>query len=278
MIKVKRPPGPKQLLDPSADVGLEREEAVKFYNAAVKARKAFPFKVYKQPYVKEAIEKVFHKKCAYCETFYIAAQPVDVEHFRPKGAVLVDKQKKPGYYWLASEWTNLLPSCIKCNRANTYLMPNNKKETMGKQNFFPLEDEAKRATKPGEERNEKPLLLNPFIDNPAKHLEFAVDGMVRPALNSKGQPSNRGEVSIKIYALCRPELVERRAEYARLILAQIERVRRANENRRRYPNDDSFENDVRKELKELKDYLEPHKEYSAMARQLTHEFLKSEGN
>jgi len=277
MIKVTRPPGPKQLLAPAADVDLERQEALKFYKAAVKTRKEFPFKIYKQPYVKEAIEKIFHKKCAYCETFYIVAQPVDVEHFRPKGAVVVGKEKKPGYYWLASEWTNLLPSCIRCNRSNTYLMPNNKKETMGKKNFFPLEDEAKRATKPGEERNEKPLLLNPFVDNPEKHLEFTDDGVVRPALNSKGQASNKGEVSIKIYALCRPDLVERRAEYARKILAQIERVRRPRENMRTYPNDASFEDDVRRELKELKYYLEPHQEYSAMTRQLTDDFLKSEG-
>lgn len=47
---------------------------------------------------------------------------------------------------------------------------------------------------------------------------------------------------------------------------------------RNYPSDSNFENDLRKELKELKDYLEPHKEYSAMAQQLTDEFLKSEGN
>lgn len=276
MIKVKLPPGPKQLLDPAADVDLERQEALKFYTAAVKIKKEFPFKVYKQPYVKEAIEKIFHKKCAYCETLYIVVQPVDVEHFRPKGAVVVGKQKKPGYYWLASEWTNLLPSCIRCNRSNTYLMPNNKKETMGKKNFFPLEDEAKRATKPGEERHEKPLLLNPFIDDPAEHLEFTDDGVVRPARDRSGQPSNKGDVSIKIYGLWRPDLVERRAEYARKIRAQIERVRRARRKMRTYPKDVSFEDDVRTELKELKYYLEPHQEYLAMARQLTDAFLKSE--
>lgn len=278
MIKVKRLPGPKQLLDPAADVALEREEALKFYTAAVRSKKGFPFKIYSQPYVKEAIEKIFHKKCAYCETFYVVAQPVDVEHFRPKGAVVVDKQKKLGYYWLASDWANLLPSCIRCNRPNTYLMPNNKKETMGKSNFFPLEDEAARATKPGEERNEKPVLLNPFIDNPAKHLEFTDDGVVRPAVNSKGEPSNRGEVSIRIYALCRPDLVEHRAAKAKKILAQMERVRRAREYMQTYPNDVNFANDVRRELKELKNYLEPNQEYSAMARQLTDKFLNSEGN
>jgi uncharacterized protein (TIGR02646 family) len=278
MIKLKRPAGPRQLREPAAeDVDRERREALKFYTAAVKARKEFPFKIYRQPYVKETIEKIFHKKCAYCESLYIVTQPVDIEHFRPKGAVVVNNQKKPGYYWLASDWTNLLPSCIRCNRSNSYLMPNNKKETMGKKNFFPLEDEGQRATKPGDERNEKPLLLNPFNDNPAKHLEFTAQGVVRAALN-KGEPSSKGLASITICALSRPDLVERRAEYARKILAQIERVKRATLNMQRYPNDSNFKDDLRKELRELKDYLEPNKEYAAMARQLAKDFLRSVKN
>ena len=132
MIKVRRPPGPKQLREPAPEVATERTEALKFYQAKVKTKEEFKFGVYRKPYVKEAIEKIFHRKCAYCETFYIVNSPVDVEHFRPKGAVVVQKQKKLGYYWLASEWTNLLPSCIRCNRKNTYLMPNKKKETLGK--------------------------------------------------------------------------------------------------------------------------------------------------
>ena len=154
-------------------------------------------------------------------------------------------------------------------------MPNNKKESLGKQNYFPIADEKRRARKPGDERNEKPLLLNPFTDKPSQHLEFADDGIVRPTLDRRGKPSAKGEVSIRIYALCRPELVERRAERAGAILAQIERVKRACANMQKYPNDPDFRSDLRRELAELKTYLDPSREYSEMARQLTETFFAS---
>jgi uncharacterized protein (TIGR02646 family) len=73
--------------------------------------------VYKDGAVKAALDAMFHGKCAYCEFMYIGGMPVDIEHFRPKGAVIVGgKMRKPGYYWLAAKWENLLPSCIDCNR------------------------------------------------------------------------------------------------------------------------------------------------------------------
>jgi hypothetical protein len=72
----------------------------------------------------------FYKKCAYCETsierFYS-----DAEHHRPKRRVRIKDQngilvpvccevgvgppglqmKHPGYFWLAYDWKNLIPSC-----------------------------------------------------------------------------------------------------------------------------------------------------------------------
>ena len=116
MIKRTRPTAPRELLDPAAEVARERDDAMKYYTASVKSKEKFAFKVYRQRYVKEALEKIFFKKCAYCESLYVVTTPVDIEHFRPKSAVKVGRQKKLGYYWLASEWTNLLPSCNKCNR------------------------------------------------------------------------------------------------------------------------------------------------------------------
>ena len=58
MIKRDRPKAPRELLDPAAEVDHERKEAMKFYTASVKRKKAFDFKVYRQPYVKNAIEKI----------------------------------------------------------------------------------------------------------------------------------------------------------------------------------------------------------------------------
>lgn len=276
MIKVKRPRAPRELSIPDAAVKAEREKALRFYKRKANLKKEFEFEIYRQEYVKLAMEKAFHGKCAYCECHYEALVPVDVEHFRPKGAVIVDgKLTKPAYYWLASEWTNLLPSCIRCNRPNKYRLPDKKTVTMGKHNFFPLEDGSPRAKKPGEERKERPLLLNPCKDDPAKHLEFRNDGIVMAAQDARGRISKKGELSITIYGLSRPRLIERRAETAKQIAAQIERVREAALNVREFPATPRFKDVLRRELAVLKEFRNPKKQFAGMARQLTEEFLKS---
>ena len=196
MIKVKRPRAPRELSKPVVAVKQERDAALRFHKIKANLKKEFPFKIYKQDFVKTPMEKAFYGKCAYCESFYESLIPVDVEHFRPKGAVVVDgKMTKPAYYWLASEWTNLLPSCIRCNRANKYKMSKKKIVTMGKKNFFPLEEGCPRATKPGQEKRERPLLLNPCKDDPSKHLEFRNNGVVLAAQDGTlqdGSPTRAG--------------------------------------------------------------------------------------
>ena len=276
MIKVKRPRSPRELSMPAAAVKAERDSVLRFYKLKANLKKEFPFEVYRQEYVKVAMEKAFYGKCAYCESYYESLIPVDVEHFRPKGAVIVDgKLTKPAYYWLASEWTNLLPSCIRCNRPNKYKLPDNKTVTMGKANYFPLEEGSPRAKKAGEERKERTLLLNPCRDDPAKHLEFRSDGIVLAAQDARGRISKKGELSITIYALSRPRLVDRRAETAKLIAAQMERVKEAALNVREFPATKRFQDVLRRELAILKEYRQPEKQFAGMARQLTDEFLKS---
>jgi len=276
MIKVKRPKPPPELSRPTPAVQIERTDALKFHKKKANLKKEFPFKIYKQTFVKDPMEKAFHFKCAYCESLYESLIPVDVEHFRPKGAVVVNgKIEKPAYYWLASEWTNLLPSCIRCNRANKYKMSNRQTVTMGKKNFFPLEPGCRRATKPGAEKKERPLLLNPCVDDPRKHLEFFDNGVVCAVENARGLVSKKGEQSIAIYGLSRPSLVQRRAELAQRIKAQIERVKEARVNMRDYPDDSRFKNVLLRELTILKEFRKPEKEFAGMARQLTDEFIKS---
>ena len=97
--------------------------------------------LYKRKYIKDNYfftdKKPFHGKCVYCETPMNDIFPGDVEHYRPKGKVtdenydLVymqnddgsfvsdengENKPHPGYFWLAYEWTNLMPSCTYCNR------------------------------------------------------------------------------------------------------------------------------------------------------------------
>lgn len=145
--------------------------------------------------------ELFNGKCAYCETRPLPGAYGDVEHFRPKSKVDEDRGH-PGYYWLAYEATNLLPSCEPCNRA------------LAKMTHFPVaEAHAREPTAMG---GEQPLLLNPWnreID-PLEHLEFGPLGEVTARAGSA-----RGEKSRTHYHLNRPGLVEARFT----ALARVER-------------------------------------------------------
>ncbi len=164
------------------------------------------------------LHRLFHGKCAYCECKYEDTQPMDVEHFRPKGAIKEDGEKlaHPGYYWLAADWDNLLPSCIDCNRQRTQESGlTNRRDLLGKGNEFPLAANSKRVLRHNEVvDNEVYLLLNPcnLIINPEDHLDFLEDGLVIPKRIDGIKPSKFGQASIKIFGLNRVGLVNARKE------------------------------------------------------------------
>lgn len=156
------------------------------------ADSSFDFSAYSSPAVKTALHTLFHGKCAYCESFYASTQPVDVEHYRPKGEV-EGVGDHPGYWWLAMEWTNLLPSCIDCNRRREQLTPNEtapslmklaegadvnrwRKISTGKASAFPLAQGSLRASQELHDYNaELRLLLDPTRDDPDQHLGYYID-------------------------------------------------------------------------------------------------------
>ncbi|MBB6064573.1 hypothetical protein [Pseudoxanthomonas broegbernensis] len=193
---------------------------------------AFPFKAYKHDEVKRRLDAIFHGKCAYCETFYSASAPVDVEHFRPKGSVSEDPAH-PGYWWIAMAWDNLLPSCIDCNRKRkqhmvassaslTELRENMKRQPStqsGKQDSFPIKDGSPRLQPEDVVYTaEQALLLNPCVDVPRDHLEFVFDGTPPVSLvvpRADPDPSERGAVSIQVYGLNRLGLVQERTRVLR---------------------------------------------------------------
>lgn len=88
----------------------------------------------KRSRVEDQLAISYHNKCAYCERICKA----DIEHYRPKKKVS-NEEDHDGYYWLCYEWSNLIPSCITCNRDG------------GKHNKFPIL---------GTRVNEPPKLLN----------------------------------------------------------------------------------------------------------------------
>ena len=188
----------------------------------------------------------FRRKCAYCERD-LSSQHGDVEHFRPKKSTtdendrrisrIVDgeEQQHPGYYWLAYDWTTLLPSCQICNVGNSQMSSG---EKPGKRNRFPLCDEGARGWEPLLESGESPLLLNPVVDDPSDHLVFDSSGVIgwrSPigettvivlGLNDYGMPTDRAsrykEVKNRVKALARKKFdgVEDLVE-----LAEIERIK-----------------------------------------------------
>ncbi|WP_417683970.1 hypothetical protein [Roseibium sp.] len=185
---------PSVLNEPFRSDGKTELERVTAHRNGPDRDKSFDFSRYKSAAVKEALEQLFHGKCAYCESFYSSTQPVDVEHYRPKGKV-EDDDAHPGYWWLAMEWSNLLPSCIDCNRRRNQRTPmadrqdlvelartgdlnRARKLATGKACAFPLADDGVRCTAPpGEETDliaEKALLLDPTRDNPDDHLVFVI--------------------------------------------------------------------------------------------------------
>ena len=78
--------------------------------------------LYKEDNLRAALEKLFHNKCAYCESHGLAGFPWDVEHYRPKGRVAEDTTH-PGYYWLAYTWTNCIRRASSATKAGRTSRP-----------------------------------------------------------------------------------------------------------------------------------------------------------
>lgn len=231
------------------------------YFAVPGTRDGFDFKAYSHSDVKTALSKMTGGNCAYCEADYDATAPVDVEHYRPKAAVETDVGlMKPGYWWLAASWDNLLPSCIRCNRKERVPLFDGSELVVGKGNRFPLDDEDSRAHEVGGEVNETPLLIDPCREDPADFIRFEDKEGKCIAVPIEQDPTTlsarRARASIDIYGLNRAGLVQDRSRYmarAKLLLAQFERaVRRLN---RLSPEDDENRSDAELDIAEHLDSL-----------------------
>lgn len=178
-----------------------RSEHEAAYDAAPGAyesgKQTFPFDraVYANSTVKDALIEMQHEKCAFCESKPLATSSGDVEHFRPKAAVCSSSSgslERPGYYWLAYDWENLLFACEQCNRRS-------------KKNAFPLE-----APRPLPRTHhtgiagERPVFVDPASEDPAVHIGFRKHMPFRLTA--------RGEATIDGLALRRRALADAREE------------------------------------------------------------------
>lgn len=251
MIHVPRPPAPVAVATalakpyPRLQNRTELELAREYYGAIPPPEKAYEFERYSEHDVCQALDDLFHEKCAYCESTYRAVDSRDVEHFRPKGGV-TEAPDHVGYWWLAATWSNLLPSCPPCNRRRRQTsydprlsleefdaLRRQQAETLsGKANAFPLRQSNWVTVEGGDLTVEDPLLINPCERDPGNHLEYVFDwkrpqyiweadeitAFVRPRQRA-GQDDPYAKASIAIYGLCRAGLF--REHLARIKVLQL---------------------------------------------------------
>ncbi len=176
--------------------------------------------------VVEKLKKLYNNKCAYCETY--EPEP-EIEHYRPKKQIKnIARSEHEGYYWLAYEWTNLLPACHDCNKI------------VAKGNNFPIEGERvyhpiflidKREVDTNANKltsnylqKEKSLLINPEIPdfNPFNFFEFNSVGRLKPKALKNTFEYRQADVTIQIIDLNRDKLfVNYRKKKIRKIFNEI---------------------------------------------------------
>lgn len=190
--------------------------------------KEFKYQVYKDKELVKKLTDIFKDKCAYCDSVYKVISPEDIDHFRPKNKIVTKDKKelRPGYYWLAGDWNNLLISCIHCNRAHKHPIPGELKDvTRGKEAQFPLSDESYRIRNHTDDiatEEEFRLLINPCIEDPEQLLTYDEFGLIYP----KNKGDLKAEYSIFVYALQRSKLVEARKEVLASFIRKLELMRK----------------------------------------------------
>jgi hypothetical protein len=218
--------------------------------------------------MRNVIFDAYHGKCVYCEARFMLDQSGDIEHYRPKAGVVdendnvvtvsaVNGQTAPhkGYYWLAYDYCNLFPSCLKCNR----LSKTRAGVLVGKGTRFPVR--GFRACEPGEETKEQPLLLLPTAPgfDPASHFIFdRLTGIL-------GGITDEAKVTIRLLDLNREGLPEERRDVYVAVTARLRAVHTLLDLLRTNPSE-SLRVELANNLLALKAYRLGYKAYCLAAR------------
>ena len=184
--------------------------------------------------VKPAFMRLQHSKCAFCERKFedpqYSAIEFDVEHFRPKSAVVAwpDPVRHPrlaytfptggahreGYYWLAYDIRNYAAACKVCN-------------TILKLNYFPIAGRRGNAVATvAELASEGSLLCYPIgdlDDDPEDVITFEATTAV-PATHG-GHARDRATMTIDFFELnLRDQLHRERAQWISLFAPALRAV------------------------------------------------------
>src|SRR5262249_46448035 len=165
---------------------------------------------------------LFHNRCAYCET-PMTGFFGDAEHHRPKGRVSETNEEgvsivvraivevgvekieieHPGYFWLAYNWRNLIPSCQWCNQGGGKVdqYPTENMHVVMKRidtaDAAGIQHSIQSAKWPKSyylgpsdlDLQECPFLLNPLnpesAREPLKHLRFGIRGEIVASADSQ---------------------------------------------------------------------------------------------
>jgi uncharacterized protein (TIGR02646 family) len=215
MIQIAKPDSPPEILE-TEGVDERRSHSVSYAHdpeAYQSGERSFDFEdgIYGHESVKSALIQAQHRKCSFCESKVTHVAYGDVEHFRPKSGYRQHSEEslqRPGYYWLAYEWTNLFLCCPLCNRRH-------------KKNLFPLHNPQDRAQSHRDEiEDEEPVFLHPGREDPEKHIGFR--GEVAFAKNG----SSRGRRTIEALRLNREALTEVRRDYLAAAFKEIRELLR----------------------------------------------------
>ncbi len=155
---------------------------------------------YKGQDVKDALQAIYHDKCAFCEKKLLDMDKHH-EHFRPKKsrANLGKCDAGFAYYWLAISWDNLLQVCGRCNsfKGNCF-------DILGTRATYSNETLAELHNKSLDyQQLEQALFFNPEQEDPKDFLLFNRKGIMLSA-------NRRMRYTIRICSLNRIELLEKR--------------------------------------------------------------------
>lgn len=134
---------------------------------------------------KQQLHRESHNKCAYCEAPTTLVAYGDVEHYRPKSK----------YWWLAYCYDNYLASCTLCNQKYKKAKFQILNSKMSAPIVRPNDNDATLRTKAAKitpdpysktggmswaiyeaaHHAERPLLLNPYFDDPMQYVAWQVD-------------------------------------------------------------------------------------------------------
>jgi uncharacterized protein (TIGR02646 family) len=211
VIRVVKPEPPPAIL---LGAGRDRRATHEAAYEAGERRFEFDRNVYAHDSVREALSQAQHHKCCFCESKVRHISDGDVEHFRPKARIRQARNaplERPGYYWLAYEWSNLYFACQFCNQRN-------------KQALFPLENPEARVRSHEQQDqlvHEQPSFIDPGVDDPEQLLgyrdgePYAIEG------------NRRAKTTLQELELGRAHLMERRWEAVILMEALLTALRAA---------------------------------------------------